>query len=291
MIEFANEDTAPLVRRMWKTCFGDTDEYMDIIFTYKYNNENTLIYFVDGEAVASLQMFPYTINFYKQEIPFAYMAGLCTLPKHRKKGYMAQLIREAHRILVERNIPLAVLIPAETRLYKFYNKYGYEQVFEKDKKPIPLKAILDNHTTDFDEAYHDFDELFRFRDFFVQKSAKDFEAIVAEYKLEDYPEKTNLSGMARIIDTWALLDLYAKDNLSKKFRIKISDGGSKGQSVTYCIDKGSVELILGPYSRFDIVVDRRLLCRILFGYKAKELNCNYPVFFEEHQPILNLMLE
>jgi predicted acetyltransferase len=291
MIQFANEDTAPLVRRMWETCFGDTDEYMDIIFTYKYKDENTLIYFVDGEVVASLQMFPHTINFYKQEIPFAYLAGLCTLPKHRKKGYMALLISEAHKVAAERNIPLTILIPAEPRLYKFYNKYGYEQVFEKDKNPIPLKAILDNNTTNFDEAYRDFDELFRFRDFCVQKSKWDFEAIAAEYKLDGCPPKTNLSGMARIIDTWALLDLYAKDNLSKKFRIKISDGGSKGQPVTYSIDKGSVELVLDSYPRFDIEIDRRLLCRILFGYKTKEFGHTYPVYFEEHQTILNLMLE
>lgn len=290
MIQFANDQTKPLVRQMWKTCFEDTDEFLDIIFTYKYRNENTLIYFEKDRAVASLQMFPQTINFYRQQIPFSYMAGLCTLPEHRQKGYMTQLIYKAHEIIANRNIPLAILIPAEDWLYGFYEKYDYEQVFEKDEELIPLKEILDMDT-EFDEAYQIFDKLFRFRDFCVQKNENDFKAISEEYKLDGYPEKTNLSGMARVIDIWTLLDLYAKDNLSKRFRIKISDGATNKKPIVYLIDKGSVELILGPAPRFDIEVDRRLLCRLLFGYKTKELETRYQSFFDEHQPMMNLMLE
>ncbi|HBK95633.1 MAG TPA: GNAT family N-acetyltransferase, partial [Porphyromonadaceae bacterium] len=36
---------------MWKTVFGDSDEYMEIYFREKYRNENTLIYFESGKAV------------------------------------------------------------------------------------------------------------------------------------------------------------------------------------------------------------------------------------------------
>lgn len=290
MIEFANDQTALLVRQMWKTCFNDTDEFLDIIFTYKYKNENTLIYFEDGKAVASLQMFPQTINFYRQEIPFSYLAGLCTLPEYRKRGYMSQLIHRAHEVLRNRNIPLAILIPAEEWLYTFYNAYGYEQVFEKDNSLIPLKEILDT-SVNIDKAYETFDQLFRFRDFCTQKSRDDFKAIAEEYKLDGYPQKTNLSGMARIIDTWTLLDLYAKDSLSKEFKIKVLSDGVNEPTTVYSINKGVVELILEPTSQFDIEVDMRLLCRLLFGYKTKELGKRYQSLFDEHQPAMNLMLE
>jgi len=291
MIQFANEQTAPIVRQMWKICFEDCDEFLDILFTYKYKNENTLIYFEEGKAVASLQMLPYTINFYKQEIPFAYLAGLCTFPEYRKKGYMAQLIHEAHRILSERNIPLSILIPAEQWLYGFYEKYGYEQVFDNGEELIPLKQILDTYPDDIHQAYKALDELFRFRDFCVQKSEKDFEAIAQEYKLDGYPEKRNLAGMACIIDAWTLLDMYAKDNLSKKFSIRITDNllGKKPQS--FLIDRGKVDVILETNIPFKIEIDARLLCRLLFGYKIKELENDYQLFFEEHQPVMNLMLE
>jgi predicted acetyltransferase len=276
---------------MWKICFEDTDEFLDILFTYKYKNENTLLYFEDGKAVAGLQMLPYTINFYRQEIPFAYLAGLCTLPEYRKRGYMARLIHEAHRVLSERNIPLAILIPAEEWLYGFYEKYGYEQVFDKGEEPIPLKQILDAYSGDIRKAYQAFDELFRFRDFCIQKNEKDFEAIAKEYELDGYPEKKNLAGMACIIDIWALLDLYAKDNLSKKISIKVTGSLLRKEPQSFLIDRGNVDIILKTDTPFDIETDVRLLCRLLFGYKTKELEKKYRLFFDGHQPVMNLMLE
>jgi predicted acetyltransferase len=291
MIQFADEQTAPLIRQMWKTCFDDTDEFIDILFGYKYKNENTLIYFEGKKAVASLQMLSYTINFYRQEIPFAYLAGLCTLPEYRKRGYMAQLICEAHKVLSKRNIPLAILIPAEKQLYHFYEKYGYEQVFDNGKEPILLKQILDSYPNNIHNAYPAFDKLFRFRDFCVQKSEKDLEAIAKDYRLDGYPEKKNLAGMACIIDTWTLLNLYAKDNLSKKFRIKVTGNPFNVEPQFYIVNQGNVDIILETDAPFDIETDMRLLCRLLFGYKTKELEKKYQLFFDEHQPVMNLMLE
>lgn len=287
MIQFANEHTAPLVRQMWKTCFGDSDEFLDIYFKYKYRNENTLIYYEGNKAVASLQMLPYTINFYRENIPFAYLAGLCTLPECRKKGYMAKLIHKAHEIIVSRNILLAILIPAEDWLYGFYEKYGYEQVFEKDEELIPLKEIIDTYSDD-KEAYEVFDPLFRYRDFCVQKTDEDFKAIVEDYIGDGFPPKTNLSGMARVMDVWGLLKLYAKDKLLKQFRLKVTDNG---ESSVYYIDNGKVELVLTSDISFDIEVDIRLLCRLLFGYRTNELDSRYKALFEQHHPVMNLMLE
>lgn len=289
MIQFANEYTSPIVRQMWKTCFGDTEEFLDIYFKYKYKPENTLIYFEDGKAVASLQMLPYTITFYEREIPFAYLAGLCTLPEYRKKGFMAQLIREAHKIIIQRNIPIAILIPAEDWLYPFYEKYGYEKVFEGDNIPIPIKDIIDTYP-DEKEAYREFDSLFRHLDFCVQKNETDFKAIKEEYISDRCPVKTNLSGMARITDVWTLLSLYAKNNLLQKFRIKISNSFSN-KTFLYYVNKGNVELILGTNIDFDIEVDIRLLCKLLFGFKLEEADKIYQPFFRSHHPIMNLMLE
>lgn len=289
MIQFANEHTAPLVRQMWKTCFGDTEEFMDIYFHNKYRNENTLIYFEGDKAVASLQMLSYTISFYREIIPFAYLTGLCTLPEYRKQGYMSDLIKEAHNVIAERNIPLAILIPAEDWLYGFYRKYDYEQVFECDDERILLQQIIEEYP-DKKEAYNVFDSMFRYRDFCVQKTEVDFDVIVEEYKSDGFPPKTNLSGMARIIDIWELLCLYAKDNLLKQFRLKVSDETDNSTSIYY-IDKGKVELVLNTDENCDIEVDVRLLCRLLFGYHMEELDNSYHLFFDEHHPVMNLMLE
>lgn len=282
MITFANDLTAPSVRRMWKVCFGDTEEFMDIFFTDKYRNENTLIYIEDNIPVASLQMLSYTITFYGETIPFAYLAGLCTLPGYRRRGYMEQLIFEAHRILAERGISLAILIPAQNWLYGFYEKYGYQQVFDKSDELIPLDKILEQYP-DMDEAYKAFDSIFRKIDFCVQKSREDFDTIVKEYTLDNHPPKTNLSGMARIIDPWALLKLYADKNKMIRLCFEVDN------DTTYLIKNGWVEPIDGLGS--DMKVDIRMLCRLLFGYKTDELEKSLNTLFPVHHPVMNFMLE
>lgn len=289
MIQFANEYTAPLVRQMWKTCFGDTEEFLDIYFHYKYKNENTLIYFDGDKAVASLQMLPYTITFYGETIPFAYLAGLCTLPEYRKRGYMAELIREAHRVIYERGISLSILIPAEDWLYQFYEKYDYEQVFEQDCNLIPLKEIIDAYPNG-GEAYQIFNSLFNDKDFCVQKTEPDFRTIVEEYMSDGCPTKSNLSGMACVINAQKLLPLYARRNVDKCFKLRINCYSIDGID-TYNIRNGQVRLCSDNEPDCDMEVDNRLLCRLLFGYKIGELDVRYKMFFAEHHPIMNLMLE
>jgi GNAT superfamily N-acetyltransferase len=244
---------------MWKVCFGDTDEFLDILFKYKYKNENTLICFEGDKAVASLQMLPYVITFYGEEIPFAYLAGLCTLPEYRKRGYMGRLIHKAHEVIEERGIPLSILVPAERRLYGFYEKYGYEKVFEKGDMPLyPLKKILDAHP-DIGDAYRTYDGLFRNKDLCVQKTFTDFKAIVEEQIMDGFPEKYDIAGMARIMNAEFLVGLYAKRN---------PRAGANPE-----------------------VKDIRFLCRLLFGYRTNELDEPYRSLFPPHQPVMNRMLE
>lgn len=281
MIRFSNEHTEPLVRQMWKVCFEDTDAFIDLIFTQKYKPENTLVYFENDIAVASLQMHPYTISFYGEEIPFAYLAGLCTLPEYRNKGYMAQLINKAHEILKEREIPLSILIPAENSLFRFYERFDYEQVFDRSEEPIyPLDKILEENS-DIEYAYSFFDSMYRHKDLCVQKSFRDFKTIVEEYRNDGSPEKYNLAGMARTINEEHLLKLYANRNPALIIRLKTEEQ-------TYLLKNGIVEK---TQEVPDLEIDRRLLCRLLFGYKTSGLNEPLRTLFPERHSVMNLMLE
>lgn len=256
MINFAEKNTRPIIRQMWKTCFGDTEEYMDIYFSRQYKDENTLIYFQEKKAVASLQMIPYTITFYGKIVPFYYLAGLCTLPKYRRKGYMSQLIDKAFKVMSERAIPLTILVPAEKNLIKYYNKFDFEQVFEQENNPLPsLKSII-QEAPNIKDAYIKFDQLFNQNNLCVQKSFTDFVTIIDEAKLEGFPDKYNLTGMAYILDKEHLTSLYSK---------------------THSID-------------IPKHINNRLLCRLLFGYKTGELGEEYKQF-PVQQPVINLMLE
>lgn len=282
MIQFANKDTASEVRSMWKICFEDDDQFMNLFFSRQYRDENTLIYWVDGKAVACLQMIPYSIRFYGEVIPFYYLAGLCTLPEYRNKGYMGKLIHESFSVMKERNIPLSILIPAEEWLFGYYEKYGFETTFEENSEDIGFKTFLERHTSDCAEAYKAFDKEYQQKDFCVLKSEYDFETIVKEYILDNRPLKYNLDGMSCVIDPLLTLGLYAKKNLDKNFTIKV-------ENQIYQISNGYVKLSNSSHS--DIDVNINMLTRLLFGFHTNELPEEYSSLFEEHQPILNLMLE
>lgn len=282
MIRFANKDTASKVRSMWKTCFDDTEEYMNLYFSRKYRDENTLIYFADNKAVASLQMLPYSIRFYGKIIPFYYLAGLCTLPEHRNNGYMGKLIHASFTVMKERNIPLSILVPAEEWLFGYYEKYGFERTFERSPEDIGFKNFLDKHSDNHKETYKAFDKEYQQKDFCVLKSEYDFETIIREYIQDNKPIKYNLDGMALVIDPVFMLRLYAEKNQDKIFTIKVEDK-------IYQVNKGVIKL--SSLANSDIKVNINMLTRLLFGFQTNELSTEYSSLFEEHNPILNLMLE
>jgi len=115
--------------QLWRTSFGDTEEFIRLYFDHVYRDENTLTIEKDGRIVSALQILPYTMMWGNTEIPIAYICGVCTHPSEQKKGYMNLLMEKAHSELKRRRIPLATLIPAQTWLFDIYKKQGYEEAF------------------------------------------------------------------------------------------------------------------------------------------------------------------
>lgn len=117
------------IASLWKTCFGDTDEFIQLYFDGKYTDENALLYEENGQATAALLMLPYPMTWAGTTLSASYISGACTLPEARNKGLMKRLLTEALRTLYHRNTDLSFLIPAEPWLYGYYQKTGYAPVF------------------------------------------------------------------------------------------------------------------------------------------------------------------
>lgn len=291
MIAFATEHTKSLVWKMWKTCFGDSDEYMELYFREKYRNENTLVYFDANQAVASLQMLPYTFTFHQTEIPIAYFSGLCTLPEARKKGFMAALIRKAFEVLQQRQIPLAVLVPQEEWLFEFYDKFGFAQTFDAGNKEIfSLRKLWEKYPDNLPAAYREFDNYFRVQDMTVQKTFDDFRVIMDEAKLFDFPPKTNLRGMSRIIDAEKLLTVFARRYPEKTFSFSLSDAEIPKNQANFSFRNGIVTI---NQSNETVVysLDIRLLTKLLLGYHTSQTEEPFRSLFPEKIPQMNYMLE
>lgn len=289
MITLANEYTRSFVRTIWKDVFGDSDEYLNLFFSEKYKDENTLLAIEEGRVVASLQMLPYEITFYNEKITFYYLAGLATLPAYRNRGLMAQLIKKSHELMRERQIPLSILIPAEESLFAYYERFGYAQAFQKSTNSfsLTLKEIWEKSENQ-EAAYTLFDKHYNQGNFCVQKSFLDFKTILREEMYEGFPEKHNLWGVARIIDAEFMLNLYAKAFPNNCFVLKIQDKLFGDKCIS--IENGSAKMI-PKTDLFDFSVNENLLARLLFGFETKELNEPFRSLFPQQNSVMNYMLE
>lgn len=289
MIHYADNTTRQQVYDMWKTVFGDSDEYMEIYFREKYRNENTLIYFESGKAVSSLQMLPFDFSFHGSEIPVAYFSGLCTLPEARQKGFMGSLIKKSFGEMDEKGIPLAILVPQDKTVMKFYRQFGFTQTFDAGA-PLPDLQKIMVESENLHNAYEIFDSFFRQRDMTVQKTPDDFRAIVEEAALFDFPVKKGLMAMSRITDAEKLLIIFAKKYPQIKVSVKVSDPIIGKNNAVFVIKNGSVsKSSKKETTHFYVEIDA--LTQLLLGYRTSEFSNDYRLVFPEKQPLIGFMME
>ena len=50
------------VRDLWQNCFDDSEDFMNLYFSTKYSDENTLVKVEGGLVLSALQMLPYTMT-------------------------------------------------------------------------------------------------------------------------------------------------------------------------------------------------------------------------------------
>jgi GNAT superfamily N-acetyltransferase len=115
---------------LWKTVFSDSEEFIQLYFSRVYKDQNAFYIEKDGQVVSALQILPYTMPFYGEEVPVAYISGACTLPAERKKGWMSTLLQSVSKEMKEQGIAISALIPSEQWLFDYYRSRGYTEIFE-----------------------------------------------------------------------------------------------------------------------------------------------------------------
>ena len=117
-----NEEIKEQTRGLWKKCFHDSEEFMDIYFDEKYSDDVNMTLSPDGDVAAAMQLLPYSMSFYGLSLGAGYISGLCTDDKYRKQGLASQLLRAGHRRLYDQGAVLSFLIPGSDDLRHFYEK-------------------------------------------------------------------------------------------------------------------------------------------------------------------------
>ncbi len=200
---------------IWKEVFNDPAWFINLYFSRIFRNEDNICSQVDGKVVAALQILPYKMLYFFNEINSSYVSGVSCLKEYRKQGIANSLLKKAHLRAFFRGDVFSILIPADTWLQSWYSRHGYAPVITS--KPSPCNPL----TT----SYEDFIKIQRQNKCIILHSKEQYEIVKKDISLagKDYsPQSSNIQGMLRIINAKRALELYAQMHQDKKMAIRLS---------------------------------------------------------------------
>lgn len=134
-------DRISLAKRFWNNIFGDDMDFLDRYFDTYYKEDGLIISHSDNKVRYMTLLIDYNYKYYDSIIPIVYLTGLATSPELRGQGLMRENMSKVFDRIKEKNIPIAVLIPANDWLKEAYLKYGFIDVFTSTPPPNNHKSI------------------------------------------------------------------------------------------------------------------------------------------------------
>ncbi len=110
------------LKSIWKKCFGDTDEYIDMFFEKKKPFCHTITAQLNQTPIGATYLMPVRT---KERKGF-YLYALGVLPEHRKKGIGQSLIKAICDYCAA-NDYFCMLSPASENLMEYYKKLGFSE--------------------------------------------------------------------------------------------------------------------------------------------------------------------
>ncbi|MGN0573838.1 MAG: GNAT family N-acetyltransferase [Acutalibacteraceae bacterium] len=144
MIRFSDNNDIKKIVTLWHEAFGDGEDEIMFFLANRFRPENTLVYEFNGEIASMLFLLEGKMSIKGKIFNSYYLYAACTLKKFRGRGFMAELLRFAERIAQDRNIGYICLLPGESSLYTFYEKFGYKTAFAKKVLRVTHADINEN---------------------------------------------------------------------------------------------------------------------------------------------------
>lgn len=175
------------VKALWKICFEDSEEFVDMYFRLRYKTEVNVAIQSGDEVISALQMLPYPMTFCGDTVQTSYISGACTHPDFRSKGVMRELLSQSFARMLRNGVHFSTLIPAEPWLFDYYKHMGYASVFQYSVKEItlpefiPSKEITVDTISEFqDTTYSYLNKKLSERPCCIQHTLEDFQVIMAD---------------------------------------------------------------------------------------------------------------
>ena len=203
------------VKALWKLCFEDSEEFVEMYFKLRYKNEVNVAIQSGDEVISALQMLPYPMTFCGEMVQTSYISGACTHPDFRSKGVMRELLSQSFARMLRNGIQFSTLIPTEPWLFDYYKRMGYATVFQYSVKEmtlpefIPSKEIAVNVVSKpQDEVYSYLNKKLSERPCCIQHSAEDFQVIMADLPISG----GNLFVAKQANEIWGIAIIYKREN-------------------------------------------------------------------------------
>jgi len=123
MIRNADLSDIDNLKCLWKESFNDTDEFIQWFFEHVFEPENSFLLEENNTCIAAFHTIQNTLIYHGKPIKAVTICGLSTCAEYRNKGKMKLLLQEGLKLLRNRNIDVALLIPVQR---EYYHKFGFE---------------------------------------------------------------------------------------------------------------------------------------------------------------------
>lgn len=180
------------VKALWKLCFNDSEEFVEMYFRMRYKNEINVAIESGDEVISALQMIPYPMTFCGNTVKTSYISGACTRPDFREKGVMRELLSQAFTRMFHNGIFFSTLIPAEPWLFGYYERMGFAAEFKYSVKEItvpefiPSRDIIVTNVKECQEnIYQYLDRKLSERPYCIQHTYEDFQVIMADLPISE----------------------------------------------------------------------------------------------------------
>ncbi|NDV66378.1 GNAT family N-acetyltransferase [Bacteroides sp. 224] len=176
------------VKELWRTCFNDSEEFMDLYFTHRFNDDVNVVIEKEGKITSALQMIPYPMTLWGDIVQTSYISGACTCPDSRGKGAMKELLSLSFHRMVQTGVSLSTLIPAEAWLFEYYARMGYASIFRYSLRNLDASKMvlsLGEYQLSISETYNKqvfdyFNQKMQERSCCIQHTEADYKVILAD---------------------------------------------------------------------------------------------------------------
>lgn len=140
-IRLAQKEDSSRLNEIWALCFGDGEEFRDFYFQERFQPDQTMVYLIEDEIVAMLTMIPVDLWKEGKNIALSMLYAIATHQEYQHQGIATELMDYAAEYQKSQGTKALVLVPAEPKLFPFYERQGYQEFFAVREKVWSTESI------------------------------------------------------------------------------------------------------------------------------------------------------